>query len=312
MIKSEFFLEWRSSISGKIFFFLWTWLLPIVILWAVFHGFSEKKAQLLNFELSSTNQIWFWLCIAFLPVNLLLEALKWTWLVERIEATPILKSLKVILAGKSLNALLPLGLGSGASKYLATHQVDKQKTVAALTIGNFTQFVPAFLIGLIPLYQVFGHSISQYLWLGLIVVLFMGLALFFMLKTKFEHNWNKLYAAFSAYSRFEYISVLVVSILRYSVFTFQFIAIFHFLGIDLNQSVIFMGVAWIFFVKTVVPNASLLGDLMKRELSAYLFFQFYMEDLQPVFLANVLVWMVNIVVPAVVGSLFVSSLKKHI
>jgi hypothetical protein len=127
-----------------------------------------------------------------------------------------------------------------------------------------------------------------------------------------KRKWDEFFLALSEYGVSGYLKVLSVSLIRYLVFTTQFVCVFLFLGINLEMNIILLGVAWIFFVKTVIPNASLIGDLMKREVSTLMFFQFYMDDVQLVLVANVIVWLVNIVFPALAGILFVSSLKESI
>lgn len=312
MIKTEAIFKWQSTTLGKVSLFLWAWILPFLILYLVFDDLLQNEKRLMDLKIVSGGLKWVVLLLVLLPLNVFLEAFKWSWLVRRIQAISLFKSVEIILAGKSLDILLPLGLGSNASKFLATHLIAKQKTMAALALGNFAQFVPAFLIGLIPLYYVLEQNNNPTVWVGLASFAAIGLVLFCVLRHVLKRKWDEFFLALSEYGVSGYLKVLSVSLIRYLVFTTQFVCVFLFLGINLEMNIILLGVAWIFFVKTVIPNASLIGDLMKREVSALMFFQFYMDDIQLVLLANVIVWLVNIVFPALAGILFVSSLKESI
>ena len=105
-------------------------------------------------------------------------------------------------------------------------------------------------------------------------------------------------------------SVMGMSVLRYAVFTIQFFCLFIWLGSQLPTEVLLLGIAWIFLIKTILPGLSILGDLVKRELSAILFFSFFTSDLSIVFIASFVIWLINIALPALVGVGFVKEHKE--
>jgi uncharacterized membrane protein YbhN (UPF0104 family) len=67
-----------------------------------------------------------------------------------------------------------------------------------------------------------------------------------------------------------------------------------------------MGVAFVFLVKSVIPT---LFDLGVREFSAVYFFSKFGFSPEPVMISSLILWIVNILIPSLVGTFLVFDLK---
>lgn len=261
-------------------------------------------------DLKNTLGVFF--CLALLPLNIGIEAWKWKYILRPIQHQSFWNCLKIILAGKSLNVVSPFGIGDGFSRFLGLTKPNRNQIFAGLAVDRFSQLLPTLFFGVASVLFLIHErmevpmiELKMILMIVSIVVMtvFIGI---YSLRYKIKQYLTLLYSL----SFKSAISTACLSFARYFIFVVQFYLIFWALDSQLPVSIIVLGIAWVFLFKTVIPNLSVLGDLVKREVSATLFFSFFVSDLSVVIMASFLVWVINIVLPALIGIMFVSDLKK--
>jgi hypothetical protein len=314
MIQIKTFSQKYNPWWTRLILLLWTWIIPVVILTVI--AIKVFDGSWLDHFLSSEDfkTIWLVVCVFLAPVNMLIEALKWQFLSATFEQRNLGSCLKIILSGRSLNVITPFGLGVALTKYLAVEEPQKRLSLGAEAISRVSQFFPTLIFGIVAaiyLVQV-GMDLPHYIfWTAGVMLLVLGLMIVFLFI--YQPNWLRRYFAFLNSENLPFlIKATAISFVRYAVFSLQFFLLFLWLDIALSPMIIIMGICWIFLIKTVVPNVSVLGDLLKRELSAVFYFQFFLVNLEAVTLANVMIWLINIVLPAIIGIAFVSELKERI
>ena len=107
-----------------------------------------------------------------------------------------------------------------------------------------------------------------------------------------------------------WIQVLALSLLRYVIFTFQFYLVLSLFLPELAWYLILLGIGWIFLFRSVIP--SFLGNFGVREASAIVFFQAYVPDVSIVLIPCLIIWMINTVIPSILGTVYVFKLKLNI
>lgn len=311
MIKA--ILNQKNNSWKKAVWFGWSWVLPGVVLAVIVLKLSGD-ANGVNM-LSSARVVHvagIVLCALLLSFNIGLEARKWQFILKPIEHKSLFECIKIILAGKSLNVVSPFGLGDGFSRYSGLSPENKKQIFVGLALDRFSQLMPTLCFGLLSTYYLIERGLdvpisNMILVIALMAACLFGLSAALYIYRKSIWQYLKLFQSLDLKS----ISVItMLSFARYFVFVVQFYLIFWAFGSQLPVHTVLLGIAWIFLIKTMVPNMSVLGDLMKRELSATLFFSFFISDLSVVLLASFLVWVINIVLPAVLGLFFVSDIKK--
>jgi hypothetical protein len=73
--------------------------------------------------------------------------------------------------------------------------------------------------------------------------------------------------------------------------------------------VLLVGVGIIFLTKTLISILNALGDLSIRELTSIYYFGFFGANFIAVSSATFMIWLVNILLPIIIGSVFILQLK---
>lgn len=268
-----------------------------------------------------------WVALGLVPVNWGLEVIRWQLLAQRIEAIPFREALSGVLVGVSLAFVTPGIIGEYAGRTLLLRSRARARSAGSMAVSNSAQFIVTLLFGGIGLLWYLQHLPSQlsgryaHLLEGLsgsllVVLLGLGAVLLAMyvyagllvsvLKTllpshRFAGLFQKVIAIAGEYSYPELWSVMGLSALRYLVFSMQFVLVLKAMGVGLSWQMTWAGVSLVLLAKTVIPSLSLMGDLGLRELSALVYFSQYGESGAVVVGASLMIWAVNIFLPAMLG-----------
>lgn len=298
---------------GKAIWLIWSWVVPVMILVVIAFKFSSDTtnfSMLVGLEIVNGFGIVF--CLLLLPLNVGLESWKWQVILSPIQRTSLVDCMIIILSGKSLNVISPLGIGDAFSKYMGMDENHRKQIYSSLAIDRFSQLFPTLIFGTVAMIYLLDRGIA--IPLDVFVLTFsMGMTLIlagsifmYLFKSKVK-EYLLLVREMNLWSA---LNIFSISVGRYLVFVLQFYLIFWWLGSELSFFTHLLGIAWIFLIKTLLPSLSVLGDLAKREVSAVMFFSFFTSELSVVLVASFVVWVINIALPALVGVYFVSDLKK--
>ena len=106
----------------------------------------------------------------------------------------------------------------------------------------------------------------------------------------------------------ELVKILLLSMLRYAVFVFQYWLIFKLFEVDLLSWQVVSSVSVLFLVLAVVPTIAL-AELGIRSKASIALFTLFSTNTLGILVATATIWLINIIFPAVAGSLFVLSVK---
>jgi hypothetical protein len=286
----------------------------------VLEGFSQSFYILFN-----NQSIFLFLVILLLmPVNWALEAKKWQLLCSKVLPLSFAEALKGVLLGLSIGFISTPFLGDCLGRIGLLDASERKKLLAPVTLGQLIQFFFSFSGGLVGVYFLLAYHLQipmNTVW-GVLAVM-MGVAIFIVVlifagnsflrfdgRTRKNISFIKKYAkSLKLFEARQKGDLFLVSGIRYLVFTVQFFLVFKLLNIDLPVWDIFAGISWIFIAKSLIPVFSFLIDLGVREFSAVVFFSFYPVDMGVVILACLLIWLINKMLPVLVGVLFVQRLR---
>ena len=100
-----------------------------------------------------------------------------------------------------------------------------------------------------------------------------------------------------------------LSVIRYLVFSFQFYLIVRIFQIDLSILLIFGGIAWMFFVKSVVPVLNIFTDLGVREVAIVYYFAPWNSMIPAIVLSSGILWIFNLFIPTLIGLTYFHQFK---
>lgn len=256
------------------------------------------------------------LILLLMPLNWGLEALKWKILAGSIQRLSFAKAYIGVLTGLSLAFITPHGLGDYIGRIMQHDRKGRTRLVGAVMLGRLCQMIPTFSFGFIGVYY-FVRSIELVIFM-LITGLLFGAVLYLLYLTLLKHGKRAghirktiyfYFGIISTYSVQQVITVLLLSFARYVIFALQFMVVLNLFLPELAKSIQFAGITWIFLVKSILPAFNFLSDLGVREFSAVYFFDQYEINLIPVVSASLTIWIINILVPSIVGAPFTLKMK---
>lgn len=284
---------------------------------------------------SHTNFFITWIFLLMI-VNWGIESLKWQYLIGKVEKIPFLKSFEAVLSGVSVSVFTPNRVGEWFGRVFILKKVNPWKGVFITMIGSFSQLLTTFVVGSIsflfyfPIYFKDVEFYSQYLYYGIILVVLginAALLLIFLNISVLPAFANKIlkerfikakeyFSVISDYSTGELITVFIFSFLRYCVFSLQFYLFLMLFSIEIPLFHGLMIISLVYFIMTAIPTVTLTELGIRGAVSVYFISQYfitfgeYSETIKfGIFASSFALWIVNLALPALIGTIFVFRLK---
>ena len=315
-------------------------LLTLFFIYEQFHNprREQELQSILDFfpEVTGNNRFYYLIVmVLLLPVNWMLEVVKWKLLVDKLEKVTLWNATKAVLTGISVSMFMPNRVGDYLGRVFVLKKADRLQAVLATIIGSLAQLITTILFGLLggimfyPSYFGFPDRLSGWLYAGLIfvaVVLAFTVVFAFLnfasfsdvirrISGRFYRSIEKYAQVFSWYSIPDLLKILGISIGRYLVFSLQFYLLLIAFGLDISYPTAIMLIGLVYLAIAVIPTIALTELGVRGSVSIFIF-ALYFENLGnwsgnaslAVFSASGLLWLVNLAFPAFLGILFVYSL----
>ncbi len=249
--------------------------------------------------------------------NWALEALKWKKIIQKYEPVSFSLAIKAVFSGATLSIITPNHIGDFAGRVLHLQILDKIKGSLATVIGHTSQVLVTCIFGAYALW-VFGDTFFKFHWAFVagIAFVFMALLAYFKMGWLYKHLASvKLFSKFASYldvfgdfSSKELGQILLIAMLRYLLFTSQYLLLLKFYQVEVPLLDAIACLAGTFFVQSVVPSFLLL-EIGLRGASALWFFTLYSSNVTGILLAAYSLWMINMLLPALAGLYFIYKVK---
>ena len=261
------------------------------------------------------NYLYLFFAVLLMPINWLIESRKWQLLIAKFEIINIYTSFKAILSGLTTSIFTPNRVGEFVGRIMYISSKNRVKASFATIIGSYSQILITLIIGSFSIFFIKSGNIdfidnNIYLkWFFLILSLLL-ITLYFLLN-KFGFILNRInnkhiksiISTASDYSFFDMVKVLFLSFIRYFVFYTQFYLLLKFFNLDISiyESFITIGIFYLFlmFIPTFV-----ISEPGVRISTSILVFSFFVDNVSLVVYTVSLLWLINIVLPTIIGSLF--------
>ncbi|MEI6348285.1 MAG: lysylphosphatidylglycerol synthase domain-containing protein [Bacteroidota bacterium] len=320
---------------------LWINLLVFVlsyfVLFRFFNNFDYIScANFFKDTFYSINSLFFIaLLFAMAFANWFLETIKWKRLISSIVDVSFVNAFKSILLGLFFSLFIPNRAGDFIGRVYSVDNAEKGKLSLATLIGSFAQLLITMLIGTVgftyflfnystslPFLKLYGIIAITLLWILVLIsfILYFKSSFFCVF---FEKGKNKITIKISywlevlkVFSKIDLTIALVLSFLRYLVFSIQLLLVFRFVGVDVPSIDLYFFVAVYYFILTFIPTVVYTEIGVRGALSIYLFEILLFITASPMYdfqlsvsLAAVILWVVNIVIPSIFGSLYTNRYK---
>ncbi len=251
----------------------------------------------------------FLLLLALTPLNWALEARKWQVLVRRIEPLTFRQAFGGVLAGLSLGFALPSQVGDTAGRLLSLRTHRRWEGIGATLVAGGLQTYAAVLAGVWGLGRGgWGAAfVGGLLLLGAVLV--RQRKRLARLPSGWLKRWERYWIVIAQYSEAELFRAFLAALTRHLTFTVQFGLALYLFGIRLPLADTLAGISVVYLGKTLVPAFNLLSDLGVREAASLLVFGQWNVPAPPLLAATLTLWLVNILMPVLVGLASVWKLK---
>lgn len=251
-------------------------------------------------------------------LNWFLESLKWQYLIKKVEKISLIKAVESVFCGLTWAIFTPNRIGEYGGRIFFLSYRKRIQGIVAMSVGHIAQMVITSIMGAIAIvWFVYNHVNIQY-WLlpyfafwGSVIsvcllVFYFNIKIvnFLLFKINFLKKYQKYFGVLTRFKKKELLMVLFYSLARYSVFTSQYLLILHFLIPDLPFFPSALMIFILFFVQSSLPSLDIL-DVGVRTLTATYFFKFITPHEIVVIACTALIWLVNLIIPAILGSLFI-------
>lgn len=305
-------VPYRKPIVAGIKLLIFAGLSALLYKQVVQHREFDEVARIFRDGLSRANAFILAALLLAMALNWTLETVKWRSLVQKLEPAGFFTALKGVLFGVAFSLFTPNRVGEFGGRVIALPEKRGPAIVAAL-LGSLGQITMNLVLGGLGLIiYAFTHGVYGYLafivlflWVLMAAVLFivyfnLDIAEGALLKIPLLRKVKEHIDLVLRYSRRELAGYLFLSGARCLVYYFQFWLCLQFFGIDLALAPAMVLIAAIYFVQTVIPTFAVV-ELVFRGNVAVSFLAGLTANTAGVFSATFLIWVVNLIVPALAG-----------
>ncbi len=322
-------------LNKNIKIFLNYFLGPLLFLWLSFSIFRQIRNQpdledhLGYIRGAMTGELaWqFWTVILLMFVNWGVEARKWQVLIQLQESISFWRSFKAILSGVALAMNTPNRVGEFGGRILYVSEGKRMRAVSLTIAGSFSQLIVTLIAGVAGLFFLSDDIVQFYrteslsIWMKLlwgVMAAITGLCILMY----FRLSWLiKGVEKLPGLSKFVlYISVLEqmnvtillrvlsLSFVRFMVFVIQYNLLLQVMHVEVGWWQGFWAISVLFLLLAIWPTIALLELGLRWEYSLVLF-KLFSHNTVGIYATATGIWLINLVIPAIAGSLFLLGIR---
>ena len=266
--------------------------------------------------------------VVMMFLNWFLEALKWRFLIAKIEKISIRRSVRAIFSGITVSAFTPNRVGEYGGRVFCLEKADRIQAVLITVIGSMAQLLTTIIFGSIGLlylpsyksdFSIFFDNVSFAfpVFVFILIVLNVLLLLLFLNASVFSKvlsdisflkKFQKYSSVFSFYSSDDLLKVLGYSVARYAVFTTQFFILLHMFEVQIAYADSIVLIMAMLFVISVIPTIAITEIGVRGSVAIFLF-GLVSANTVGILSATFVMWIINLLLPALIGTTFIFTLK---
>ncbi|MBX6379216.1 MAG: flippase-like domain-containing protein [Thermoflavifilum aggregans] len=257
--------------------------------------------------------------------NWLIEARKWQLLLHQFQPVSLFSALQSVLIGVSLGINTPNRIGEYAGRIMLVKTEHRLEAASVMVLSSLSQLMITMGFGLLGLgYEVWVGSlrtVTHNRWLQSLWVLLCGVCL---VVGVLYFRKDLMVAFFAYFRRFRFLikvaqairrvpgnillQLVGLSAIRYLIFSTQFLALLRLLGASVPWVAGFFSISLIYVIMAFLPTMALAEIGIRGELNIY-FLSPYTLNTLAIVSAAVVIWLINLILPAIVGSMLWLKVK---
>lgn len=320
----------RKNIKIFVNYFLGP-ILFIVLTYSLYQQVRHQKD--LDLRWQQIKSVWengiFWLLFVLMFINWGLEALKWKRLLAPLQKVSYGTALKSVFAGCSITMLTPNRIGEYGGRILYVAEKNRISAIPLTILGGISQLIITVVMGTFGFLYfkffsatpglIFTHlpSVAANVFIYIGIVLSITLLAFYFEAGFMVKLINKAGAfkkivkyllSLQQFARKDLLRILFLSFLRYLVFILQYILLLQILNVNIPAEICF-GLLTIFYLLLAMAPTIGFTELPVRAAASIEILQLYSSNILGIQAASFGIWMINLVVPAIIGSILIFTIK---
>lgn len=266
--------------------------------------------------------------IGLMVVNWSIETRKWQLAVHRVQKISFWQGFKAILTGVSFSVTTPNRTGEYLGRVLYMQEGNRLRTISLTILCSMSQLLVTLFAGIIGLLFLWdrilsAEPISGWSSIGLQVLLF-GSILALIILTLFYFRVSLFARWIDRLSRKEKFAFLLVelgalnatilwrllslSTIRFGVFILQYYLLFSFFGVEVGFVETLWSTSLVFLILAIIPGFALADLGIRGEVNLKVL-GLYSSNAIGIGFTAVIVWFINLIIPALAGSLLILGIK---
>ena len=290
---------------------------------------SNWKQSLYRIAEAINGQSAWMIVAAFLLmfVNWGIEARKWQLALSAEQRISFFHSFKAIFSGATLAFFTPNRMGEFLGRVLHIEEGKRISSIALTVVCSIAQLMITLFTGIggivfIKDRVVIPGGANVIFWINLVAYTVSGVFLvltIFYFRLSWLVRWVEKIPKIEKYltyirvlDRFNatiLLRILSLSACRYLIFVAQYYLLFSVFGVEMDWWQTFWSVSVVFLVIAIVPSVALVTELGVRRGASLEVLRLFSSNMAGILAASLSVWIVNLVVPALIGSLLVPGHK---
>jgi len=273
--------------------------------------------------------------VLLMGINWGIESLKWKLLINQSEKVSFYLAYKAILGGLAVSVFTPNRVGEFIGRVFILQKTDPLKAIMLTIVGSFSQLMVTIVLGTFAYVffarQYLSSLISESTWLvngfsfTLILLSLLILFIYFnisalhrisiLIPAKYSARIKSGINAMADCPRHLLLKTVLLSMLRYLVFSVQFYLAIRLMGLNFTVLQCILVIPVIYLMLTSIPTVTLAEIGVRGSVSVFLFGLLIgtngLDSGQTlaVVSASTLIWMINIAAPSLLGVLVIFRLK---
>jgi hypothetical protein len=257
-----------------------------------------------------------------------LEARKWQLLIRPLECFSFFKAYKSVLAGCSVTMLTPNRIGEYGGRIIYVKEENRLDAIPLTILGSMSQLLVTLVMGttglallkyvrgnerLFKFFPAYTGDILFYIGICASIIMLLlyfktGLFVRSLSRIKVLKKFTDHIILLNSFSRKQLLRILFLSFLRYMVFILQYVLLLKVLQVHISFGVCFWLLSVFYLVMAMAPTIGF-TELPVRAAASLEILQLYSPNLIGIQAASFGIWLINLVIPAVAGSLLILGIK---
>ncbi|WP_353779638.1 lysylphosphatidylglycerol synthase domain-containing protein [Winogradskyella sp. 3972H.M.0a.05] len=303
----------------KQFFFV---LIKLSIVVGAFYFIYQKLAENEGLEFSTfihfltENRVFSLKNVVFLLVftlfNWFFEILKWQHLVASIKKISLRASLEQSLGSLTASLITPNRIGEYGAKAVYYSKTHRKRILLLNLVGNVSQMTITMILGTIG----FAFFVNNYdinidyyklVRFVFVVIVIGALGLLGIKQDRFRikgFSFEKVLKFIKAISAKTKATVLLLSLIRYLIFSYQFYFLLTIFGVEVDYLRAMMVITSMYLLASIIPSIFIFDVVIKGSVAVYLFSAVGVNEISVLSIISIM-WLLNIVLPSIFGSYYV-------